>query len=197
MLMTAVLTHFVIPPYFVIPNAFVIHFATLCNATPITLCNPLLPHFVIHQPNALFNPILPHFVTPRFYTFKLPFRFERQVCSTKIIYANALALGTNSCKKRNVTTLNSAAHIQQKSSVTCAVGQNDIRAVYIGFSESFQPKKFVRCCNKVERKYIQELQPNQFHCYNQSMGFVNRMNQNVTKYRIGNQIKKWWWSPFV
>ena len=36
----------------------------------------------------------------------------QKVCSTIIGYANALSLGTNSCKKkRNVATLNSAAHI--------------------------------------------------------------------------------------
>ena len=34
--------------------------------------------------------------------------FEQQVCSTKIGYENALSLGTNSCKKRNVATLNCA-----------------------------------------------------------------------------------------
>ena len=29
------------------------------------------------------------------------------------------------------------------------------------------------------------------------MGFVNRMDQNVAKYRIGITLKKWEWSPFV
>ena len=56
--------------------------------------------------------------------------------------------------------------------------------------ELCQPKRFVRCWNKVERKYIQEQQPNQFHFYNQNMGFVNRMEQNVTKCRIGIRMKK-------
>ena len=28
------------------------------------------------------------------------------------------------------------------------------------------------------KKYIKEQQPNQFRCYNQNMGFVNRMDQN-------------------
>ena len=58
------------------------------------------------------------------------------------------------------------------------------------FSESCQPKRFVWCWNKVERTYIQEQQPNQFHCYNQNMGFVNRMDQNVAKYRIGVELRK-------
>ena len=38
--------------------------------------------------------------------------------------------------------------------------------------------------------YIQEQQPNQFYCYNQSMGFVNRMDQDVAKCRIGILMKK-------
>ena len=37
--------------------------------------------------------------------------FQQQLYATKIGYANALALGTNSCKKGNVTIFNSAAHI--------------------------------------------------------------------------------------
>ena len=39
--------------------------------------------------------------------------FEQHVCSAKIGYANALSLGTNSCKKRNSATLNSA-HLAKK-----------------------------------------------------------------------------------
>ena len=48
--------------------------------------------------------------------------FKEEVCSTKIGYANTLSSGTNSCKKRNVATLNSAAHIKQKRFVTCVAG---------------------------------------------------------------------------
>ena len=40
---------------------------------------------------------------------------EQVVCSTKIGFTNTLSSGSNSCKKRNVTTLNSAAHIKQKN----------------------------------------------------------------------------------
>ena len=32
------------------------------------------------------------------------------------------------------------------------------------------------------KKNIQEQQPNQFHCYNQSMGFLNRIDQNLARY---------------
>ena len=45
---------------------------------------------------------------------------EQHMCSTKVGYAIALSLGTNSCKKeRNVATLNSAP--QPKNSVTLTV----------------------------------------------------------------------------
>ena len=122
--------------------------------------------------------------------------FEQEVCSTKIGYANTLSSGTNSCKKRNVATLNSAAHIKQKRCETCVAGQNDSSELYIASSESCQHSRNL-FWNKVERKYIQEQQPNQFHCYNQNMGFVKRMAQNVAKHRIGIRMKKWWWYPFV
>ena len=89
-----------------------------------------------------------------------------------------------------MTTLNSAAHIRQKSSVICVVGYNDSSSAYIDSSESCQLKIFVPCWNKVERKYIQEHQPNQFYCYSQNMGFVSRIDQNVVKYRNGIRIKK-------
>ena len=119
--------------------------------------------------------------------------FEQQVCSTKIGYGHA-SLGTNIWKKRNVVALNSAHQTEKQ----CNLGsgwlerqQYDLHAS----SESCEPKRFVRCCNKVEKNYIQEKQPNQFHYYSQNIGFVNRMDQNVAKCWYPNE--KWWWFPFV
>ena len=80
--------------------------------------------------------------------------------------------------------------VLQKNSVTLTVvGQNNSRVVYTASFESCKPKRLVRRQNKIERKYVQEL-PNQFHCYNQSMGFVNRRDQNMAKYRIGIRMNK-------
>ena len=67
--------------------------------------------------------------------------FKQEVYSTKISYANTLSSGTNSCKKRNVTTSNSAAHIKQKCCVACVAGKNDNRVFYIASSESCQPNR--------------------------------------------------------
>ena len=43
------------------------------------------------------------------------------------------------------------------------VGWNNSSAVYIASPESCELKKFIRYLNKVERNYIQEQKPNQFH----------------------------------
>ena len=40
---------------------------------------------------------------------------------------------------------------------------------------------------ETERKHIQEQQPNQFHSYNKNMGYVNKMDQNLAKYRYPNK----------
>ena len=67
--------------------------------------------------------------------------YEQEVCSRKIVYANILSSEINTCKKRNVATLNSAAHDQQKCCVTCVAGQNDSRALSIASSVSCQPNR--------------------------------------------------------
>ena len=101
-------------------------------------------------------------------------------------------------KKWNMATLKRAHQAKKQCSVTLTVvRQNNSRAVYIASYESCEPKRFSRCCNKVERKYIQEKQPNQIYCCIQNMGFVNRMDQSMANYRIVIQMKKYCWSPFV
>ena len=113
-------------------------------------------------------------------------KFQRQVGSTKIGYTNAQSLGTNSLKKGKVSTL-SSGHQARKQ---CTFDQNNSRALYIAFFKSCNPKRFVRCRNKVEKKYIQEQQPSQFHCCNQNTAFVNRMGQHLVKHSLGIRIKK-------
>ena len=115
-------------------------------------------------------------------------KFKQHMCSIKISYANALSLGTNICKKKGTWSL-WTSYIKQASSVgvtLTVVGWNNSSAICIASSESCEPKRFVRCRNKVEI-YIQEQQPNQLHCYKQNMGFVNRMDQHVTKYWYPNE----------
>ena len=81
----------------------------------------------------------------------------------------------------------------KKSSATLTVVDwNVITAVYIASNcLSSEHKRFVQRWNKVERKYMQVQQPNQFLCYKQTMEFVGRMDQNVAKYKIGIPMKKW------
>ena len=81
----------------------------------------------------------------------------------------------------------------KKSSATLTVVDwNVITAVYIASNcLSSELKRFVSRWNKVERKYMQVQQPNQFLCYKETMDFVGRMDQNVAKCKIGIPMKKW------
>ena len=108
---------------------------------------------------------------------------EQQVCSTKIGYINPLSVGTNSYKKRNVATLNSGHQAKKQ----CNFNQSDSRALYMASFQSCEPKRFVRCQNKVKRKYIQEQQPNKPETTRTpEIGFYQQ-----------NGMKKQWCSPLI
>ena len=68
-------------------------------------------------------------------------------------------------------TLDSTHQAKESSATLTVVGLNDNRAVYIASSKFSEPKRFLRRLNKVEGKYIQEQQLNQFHCYNKNKVF--------------------------
>ena len=59
--------------------------------------------------------------TDNYFTFFVCFptleitTFEQQVCSAKIGYANAVSLGTSSCKKKKKATLNSTHRAKKQS----------------------------------------------------------------------------------
>ena len=80
--------------------------------------------------------------------------------SKKIDYANALSLWKQLQKK--VATLNSAREAKKK----CNINSGWFRTT---------------AGNVIKNLNIQEQQSNQSHCYNQNMGFVNKMDQNVAK----------------
>ena len=86
---------------------------------------------------------------------------------------------------------------KKNTATLTVVGLNDNRAIYIASSKFSEPKRFGPRLNKVDGKYIQEQLIKQFHCYNKNKGFFKRMDQSVSKYKIGIRMKKWWWSPFA
>ena len=49
---------------------------------------------------------------------------------------------------------------QKSSAILTVVGWSKNKAVYIAFSESFEPNRLVRRGNKVERTYTEEQSPN-------------------------------------
>ena len=64
------------------------------------------------------------------------------------------------------------------------VGQNDSRAVYIVSSESFEPKRFVPCWTKVERK---DLHPISSTVTTRTSVLLTEMDENEAKYWYPNE----------
>ena len=56
-------------------------------------------------------------------------------------------------------------------------------------------KKVQRYCRSAHKR-IDINQPHSIYKYNQGMGGVDRLDQNVGAYMIGLQSKKWWWPIF-
>ena len=107
----------------------------------------------------------------------------------KIGLSKCTIIGDNQLQKKKKQKWQlGTAHIKQKSGVTLTVvGQNDSSVIYIASYKSCEPKRSVQCWNKIEKKNIQEKQPNQLHDYNQNTVFVNRMDHNVTKHQYSNE----------
>ena len=68
-----------------------------------------------------------------------------------------------------------------KKALTVAVSSSK-RGFYISSSEFSEPMRF---------------RTTECHCYNQNICFIDRIDQNVDKYRIGIQMKKWRWSHYI
>ena len=99
-------------------------------------------------------------------------------------------IGNKQLQKRNVAFLNGAHQAKKQCDFGSCQLEQQQGGLHIASSKSCKPKRCSWCWNKVERKCIQEKHPNQFHCCNQNMGFVNRMDQRVGNYRIGIRMKK-------
>ena len=67
--------------------------------------------------------------------------------------------------------------------------ENFIPEKNISIDESMVPYYGRHCCK-------QNIQTNQFFCYNKTMGGVDRMDQNIGTYMINIRNKKWWWPIF-
>ena len=58
------------------------------------------------------------------------------------------------------------------------------------------PLQTARRWSRTDGKKVEIGQPNLIKHYNQTMGGVDRMDQNVEKYRTAIRSKKWWWPIF-
>ena len=50
---------------------------------------------------------------------------------------------------------------------------------------------------RLENKKIEVGIPKMIKMYNENMGGVDLMNQNVIRYRVGIKGNKWWWSLYT
>jgi len=59
------------------------------------------------------------------------------------------------------------------------------------------PSSSVQRYSQAEKKIVTVSRPCLFTAYNQTMGGTDRMDENVSIYRIGIRGKKWWWPIFT
>jgi hypothetical protein len=66
-------------------------------------------------------------------------------------------------------------------------------------SNKFGTKPLVKAkrWSSAEKRVIEVNQPYVIQAYNAGMGGVDRMDQNISKYRISIRSKKWWWPIFA
>ena len=69
-------------------------------------------------------------------------------------------LGETTEKKKKCSHFEQRTSSQKRSLSLTVVGWNDSRAVYIASSKSSESKRSIWSLSKVERKYIQQQQPN-------------------------------------
>ena len=89
--------------------------------------------------------------------------------------------GQTAAKQRNAVTLNSVAHIKQKSSVACVVGENDTGAIYIAFSESCQPNRDLFGVQIKSKKSVFKNNNQISHLFKISHQMFVMMTQNVIR----------------
>lgn len=62
---------------------------------------------------------------------------------------------------------------------------------------SIEPVQKAKRWSSALKKVIDVDQPNLINAYNSGMGGTDRMDQNISKYRISIRSKKWWWPLFA
>ena len=123
-------------------------------------------------------------------------KFER-VCSTKIGYANALSLRTNSNKKWNMVAFNSAHQAKKAIYIHSGWFERQQRGVHIA-SSKFSKTKICLSFEYSWRKVYSRTRAKLIPLLQLEHGFFfDRMDQNVFTYKIGIRMKKWWWSTFA
>lgn len=84
------------------------------------------------------------------------------------------------------------------SSNTSVIRWNDNSVVTVASNcHGIAPMSSTKRWSSAQSKAINVDQPFAIKAYNTGMGGVDRMDQNISKYRIQMRNKKWWWSIFA
>ena len=89
-------------------------------------------------------------------------------------------------KKRSVSTLNSAHQAKKQRNRDSGWLERQHCNLH-SFFWILRTQEIYSVLEQSWKIYIQDQQPNQFHCYNQNMSFVNRVDQNVVNYWYPNE----------
>lgn len=89
-------------------------------------------------------------------------------------------------------------HAYDANKELIVVRWNDNSIVSVASNKyGIQPLQHAARWSRKDGERVRVEQPFLIHHYNQTMGGVDRLDQNVDKYRIGIRSKKWWWAIFA
>ena len=120
---------------------------------------------------------------------------EQHLRSTKICYANALSLGTNGCKKRNVATLNSANQAKKQCNFDSGWSEWQQCNLHSFFLNLVNLRDLFGVKTKLKKNIFKN--NNQISSTVITRAWVLSTEWNRTWLSIGILIKKWRYFPFV
>ncbi len=129
----------------------------------------------------------------------LKFLGEQNIKASGTLRQNRLSKGCSLSKK--ILDKGKRGDIHQETaeddSVTVVSWKDNKLVLFASNCDGATPEqKVLRYCRDTKQKVLIR-QPNSIKSYNQSMGGVDRADQNVATYRVGIRTKKWWWPLFA
>ena len=101
------------------------------------------------------------------------------------------------CRKMAKEARGKYCHVKDKDPSCILVWWNDNSVVTMGSNcYGINPVRSATRWSNADKKRIAIDQPEVVFQYNQFMGGVDRMDENIAKLRVAIRMKKWWWPMF-